>query len=99
MAFCTNRFLLLLAVAPLLWGQGNRVPVSRFGAVPDDNADDTPALRKAVEYARQNPGTVLYFAPGVYDLRDEAAVQLMNDVMSGKMGQNPEKAIFTRYYP
>jgi hypothetical protein len=76
-----------------------RVSVARFGAVADDGRNDAEALRKAVEYCKAHPGTTLYFPAGVYDLRDEEAVRLMDDVMGGKMGQNPEKTIFRAYYP
>lgn len=79
--------------------RAERVSVARFGAIPGDGQNDAEALRKAVQFCKTHPGTTLYFPAGVYDLRDEAAVQLMNDVMSGKMGQNPEKTIFTAYYP
>ena len=37
--------------------------------------------------------------PGRYDLRDEDAVRLMDEVMSGAFGINPEAAIFRPYFP
>ena len=77
----------------------NRVSVRTFGAIPDDGLDDAPALREAMAYAKLHKGITLYFPPGIYNFRDEKAVQLMNEVMSGKMGNDPEKTIFTPYYP
>ena len=71
----------------------------RFGAVPDDGKDDTRALRSAAEYCRTHPGTTLIIPPGIYRLRDAKAEQLENEVLEGKMGGNPEKVIFTPYYP
>lgn len=76
-----------------------KISVTDFGAKPDDGMNDAQSLRKAMEYCRKNPGTILYFPPGVYNFMDDKAVQLMNDVMNGKMGQNPEEIIFTPYYP
>ena len=96
--------ILILALAASLPGADidpaeGRISVANFGAVPDDGRNDADELRKAIAFCKDHPGTILYFPPGVYDLRDEAAVQLMNDVMTGKMGQDPEKKIFTRYFP
>src|SRR5450759_4290788 len=79
--------------------QPRQVSVSDFGAIPNDNQNDAQQLRKAIDYCKLNPGTTLYFPSGVYDFRDEKAVLLMNEVMSGKFGQNPEKTIFKPYYP
>jgi len=76
----------------------NTVFVADFGAVPNDGKDDAVALRKAAEYVRNHEGTTLIFAPGVYILRDENAVELENTVMSGSFGQNPESKMFTPYH-
>ena len=73
----------------------NQVSVSDFGAIPDDGKNDEEQLRKAIDYCRLNPGTKLFWAPGVYNFRDEEAVQLMKDCMSGKFGANPQDHIFT----
>lgn len=71
----------------------------KFGAVPDDGKDDTRALRRAAEYCRKHPGTTLTIPPGTYRLRDSKAEQLEHEVLQGKMGGDPEKVIFTPYYP
>lgn len=75
------------------------VTARQFGAIPDDGRDDTKALRAAAEYCRRHPGTTLVIAPGTYRLRDAQAERLESDVMAGKMGNDPEKKIFTPYYP
>ena len=75
------------------------ISVLDFGAIPNDEQNDAAALRKAFYYTRVNKGTTLFFPAGVYDFRDEKAVALMNDVMDGKMGNDPEKIIFIPYYP
>lgn len=75
------------------------ISVLDFGAKPDDGKDDTRALRRAAEYCRQNAGTTLFMPAGVYRLRDAEAERLEQEVMSGKMGQNPEATIFKPYYP
>ena len=67
------------------------VSVLEFGAKPDDGKDDTRALRKAAEYCRHHPGTTLTVPPGTYRLRDATAEQLEQQVLSGKMGGDPEK--------
>ena len=73
----------------------NQVSVSDFGAIPDDGKNDEEQLRKAIDYCRLNPGTKLLWAPGVYNFKDEEAVQLMKDCMSGKFGANPQDHTFT----
>lgn len=79
--------------------KARQVPASRFGALPDDGQNDAPQLRMALDYCRKHPGTTLYFAPGVYDFRDEKAVELMNDIMNGHIKGNPQDTIFKPYYP
>ncbi len=80
-------------------GEKTVISVLDFGAKPDDGKDDTRALRRAAEYCRQNAGTTLVMPAGVYRLRDAEAERLEQEVMSGKMGQNPEGTIFKPYYP
>lgn len=70
-----------------------------FGAQPNDGKDDTKALRKAVEFCRTRSGITLLIPPGVYLLRDESAIELEKSAMEGRFGNNPEKIIFTPYYP
>ena len=74
------------------------ISVLDYGAIPDDGKDDTKALRKAVNYCRANPGTVLIMPAGVYRLRDDKADALENEIYSGKY-PNPEKEVFVPYYP
>ncbi|MEN7551034.1 right-handed parallel beta-helix repeat-containing protein [Rapidithrix thailandica] len=78
---------------------GKTLSIEYFGAKANDDRNDAEALRKAAEYCRKSPGTTLRFPPGRYDFRDEKAVSFMKDVLAGKMGKNPEKVIFTPYYP
>jgi hypothetical protein len=87
------------AVNSLNSTESKKISVTDFGAKPDDGQNDAESLRKAMDYCRTHPGTLLFFPPGTYDFRDEKAVQLMEDVMTGKMGQDPEKTIFVPYYP
>ncbi|MGF7080750.1 right-handed parallel beta-helix repeat-containing protein [Mucilaginibacter sp. UYCu711] len=77
----------------------DKVPVSKFGALPNDGQNDAAQLRQAISYCKTHPGITLYFPPGVYDFSDEKAVQLMQDVAAGRLGKNPQKTIFTPYYP
>ncbi len=76
-----------------------RVSVADFGAVPDDGQNDATPLREALAHCRANPGVTLYLPPGVYDFRDEKAVELMDAVMTGEIKGNPQDTIFKPYYP
>jgi hypothetical protein len=74
--------------------------MSNIVNLKDFNGQDTlDIFRKALMYCRDNPRTTLVVPPGRYILRDEAAVRLMNDAMSGRMGNNPQECIFTHYFP
>ena len=99
------KYILPVALFFAVGGMGNLcaqeqvVDVTQWGAKPDDGKDDTKALRKAVEYACGHPGTTLYLPPGKYLLKDKEALKLEQEVMQGKMGANPEKVVYTPYYP
>jgi hypothetical protein len=83
-------------------GQGHEsaeLSVVDFGATPNDGENDAPGLRAALEACRRRGPTTLVLPPGRYDLRDEEAVRLMDEVMSGAHGINPETAIFRPYFP
>ena len=47
------------------------VKVTELGAIPDDDRDDTAAIRAAVERCVEQPGSRLVFAPGQYDVMSE----------------------------
>lgn len=90
---------IFLALMSAVFAQAqDKVFTSDFGAWPDDGRDDTEALRKAAEYVRTHEGSTLIFSPGEYVLRDEAAIELENTVMSGGYGPNPEPRMFTPYH-
>jgi hypothetical protein len=76
-----------------------RISVADFGAIPNDGNNAAPALRAAIEFARHHPGIVLYFPPGIYNFRDDDAIRLMDQAMTGKLGPNPESVVFKPYYP
>ena len=52
-------------------GQNKMINVTDMGARPNDGKDDTRALRRAVAYACEHPGTTLYFPKGIYELKDK----------------------------
>jgi hypothetical protein len=75
------------------------VSVVDYGAVPNDGRNDLPALRGMLDKLRKTGNVTIVFPPGKYDLRDAEAVALMNSVMSGKFGNNPETEMFRPYRP
>ncbi len=92
-------FLMIVALLSSFSALAKQIDARDFGAIPNDGKDDTKALRKAVEYCRNNPGTTLYIQPGVYRLVDRDAVKLEESACAGKFGNNIEAEIFTPYYP
>lgn len=75
------------------------VSVFDFGAIPNDTINDREAINLALKYCKENKTEKLFFPPGQYILSHPEAIKLMEDVMDMKMGENPEKIIFTPYYP
>lgn len=78
--------------------KGKYISIEQFGAIPDDSLNDRTAINKALEFCRTNKIKQLLFPPGKYILEHPDALTLENDVLSGKMGGNPTKVIFTPYY-
>lgn len=78
-------------------GIGKVVSALDYGAKPDDGKNDIKALRKAVAYCRNHPGTTLVIPAGIYRLQDNQADALEQKVYGGKY-PNPEKEVFTPYY-
>lgn len=56
-------------------------------------------LRLAAEDLAAHPGTTLYIPPGDYRLETPLARQLRAELMNGGLGDDPEKLIFTPYFP
>lgn len=76
-----------------------QVSVLDFGALPNDTINDRDAIQKALDYCRIQKLHQLLIPAGTYVIREEKAVQLMKDIMNGKMGKNPQDVIYTPYYP
>ena len=75
------------------------ISVSDFGAIPNDAINDRTAIQQALNFCKIHHVKKLLIPAGKYMIREERAVQLMNDIMDGKMGKNPQDIIFTPYYP
>ena len=80
-------------------GKPDRVSALDYGAVPDDGKNDLEALRKMLNELRGRQNLTIVLPPGRYDLRDEDAVALMDSVMRGELGINPESEMFRPYRP
>lgn len=93
--------LILLVIFPL-WAIGQSdgidskiIRVREFGAMPNDEVDDTEALRRAVETAiSSKQGAILHFEPGTYNISDPLALRIQEEAMSGKLGKNPQDTLF-----
>lgn len=67
--------------------------------ISDFSGNTLERLKRASLFLRENPGTELVIPPGDYVVSTEFSKHLMDDVLSGKMTQNPQDVIFTPYYP
>ncbi len=98
-----NLFLILIAL--LFHTSADALPtatpvnVISFGAIPNDTINDRDAIQKALDFCRIQKIHQLLIPAGTYVIREEKAVQLMKDIMNGKMGKNPQDVIYTPYYP
>ena len=70
------------------------ISVEKFGAIPNDGKNDFDALRTATAYCRENPGTTLFFPPGVYDIDNEKARKIEFEAISGAYGENVQGVLF-----
>lgn len=72
----------------------NRIDITEFGAIPNDGIDDSEAFRAAMKVCRETSGTVLYIPSGVYNFRDEAAVKIEYEAISGQYGEDVQGRLF-----
>ena len=56
--------------------------------------DDRETFARAMEYCRDNPGTMLTVPPGIYRITDPLARETMEHVLNGDFGQNPQRTMF-----
>ncbi|MCP4645485.1 MAG: right-handed parallel beta-helix repeat-containing protein [bacterium] len=78
---------------------GTTVCVTDCGATPDDEGNDAEGFRQAAAYCREHPGTTLTVPAGLYRFRDEKAVEVMRNAMTGQYGNNPQSTLMTREFP
>ena len=78
---------ILLMASSYIGAAARTITASQFGAIPNDGKDDAPALRKAAEYCRNNPGTTFVLEPGVYDFFDPTAERIEREAISGAYGR------------
>jgi len=90
----------ILLIGAILPASGQKqISVSDFGALPNDTINDREAIQSALDYCKLNVINKLIIPAGEYRIMEEKAVQLMNDIMDGKMGENPQDVVYTPYYP
>ena len=63
------------------------INVLDYGAIPNDEIDDTAALRKAVADARVLENVTLYFPAGRYYISDPKAIKIQNDALLENLDQ------------
>ncbi len=88
-------FLVICSNWTCLIGAG-KIPISvtQFGAIPDDTINDAKALRQAVAYCKAHKGIPLFFLPGIYNYKDEKAVKIEKEAISGVYGEDVQGHLF-----
>lgn len=74
--------------------QNKKIDITTFGAIPDDGINDSEAFRAAMKFCRETSGTILYIPPGIYNFRDEEAVKIEYEAISGQYGENVQGHLF-----
>ena len=62
--------------------QAKTVNIVEFGAIPDDNLDDTPAVREAIQKLQITGGGTLVFPEGTTDINGELSFQTSGNFQS-----------------
>ncbi len=96
--FLTGLAVIVLALSTLSV-HADDISLLDYGAIPDDGQNDLAALREAAQYCREHPGTTLVIPPGVYDVEDAEAVDIMHKAINGKYGGNLERVIYQPDFP
>lgn len=71
----------------------NSVNVKDFGAVPDDEVDDTAEIQAAIDHVKANGGGIVYIPDGNYRI---TGISLPAGVVI--LGQSPENTVLTYAY-
>ncbi|MFD2791211.1 right-handed parallel beta-helix repeat-containing protein [Arenibacter sp. H213] len=93
-------FFLMFCLPFIASGQAKKsdckiIKATEFGAFPNDEKDDTEALRRAVRSAASYlECAILYIEPGIYHISDPLALKIQEEAMSGKLGANPQDKLF-----
>lgn len=70
------------ATLPAMPARGKLRPAREFGAVPDDDGDDAPAIQSALDTLK--PGEVLWFEPGRYRVGKSLRVRRAGLTLAGE---------------
>jgi len=74
--------------------QPKKIDITTFGAIPNDNIDDSEAFRAAMKFCRETPNTILFIPSGIYNFRDEEAVKIEYEAISGQYGEDVQGRLF-----
>ena len=76
---------ILLGFALSVFAHGGTVSIADFGAIPDDNIDDSNSIQEAVYKLQTQGGGTLVFPEGVWDVRREIDFSTSNNYISYKL--------------
>ncbi|WP_108821146.1 right-handed parallel beta-helix repeat-containing protein [Dysgonomonas sp. Marseille-P4361] len=68
--------------------------LSSYGAIPNDDIDDSNAFRAALDECRKHPGTTLVIEPGDYNFKNEQALNFEYKAINGQYGENVQGHFF-----
>lgn len=78
--------------------QTDTISVLDFGAKPNSDSNSAEALRLAVAACVKGQARRLLIPPGRYILRDEKAVRLQDEAISGRLGGNPQDVVYRPHF-
>lgn len=74
--------------------KGLKLNLADFGAIPDDEQDDSEAFMAALNKCRENPGSELYIPPGNYIYRNKKAMEFEYKAINGQYGEDVQGYFF-----
>lgn len=85
---------LFLSVACAGYAAPKVLNLSDFGAVANDGLDDSRAFVAAMDACRENPGACLVIPPGIYNYRNDRALEYEYKAINGQYGEDVQGYFF-----
>ncbi len=87
-------FACVLSISQLYAQNKTVINVLNYGAIPNDDIDDSSAFTQALNACRKAPGVTLLIPPGDYNYRHKQALEFEYKAINGQYGENVQGHFF-----